>query len=82
MQPGQRGARFCVGRKGRSAAEHLVEHDTEAVQVGAGVDGASGDLLGRQVLGGAHHQARLGHVSVRDGLGDAEVGHFHPAVVG
>ena len=34
-------------------------------------------LLGRDVLGGAHHHAGLGHRSGVDGLGDAEVGDLH-----
>ena len=36
-------------------------------------------LLGRDVLGGAHHHAGLGHRRGVDGLGDAEVGDLHLA---
>ena len=47
-----------------------------------GSTGLALDLLGRHVLGRAHHEARLGEVGALGGLGDAEVGHLHPAVAG
>ena len=67
---------------GGAAAERLVEHDAEGVEVGAAVDRLALDLLGGQVLGGAEHGAGLGEVGVLDGLGDAEVGDEHPSVGG
>ena len=39
------------------------------------------DLLGGEVLDGADHGPGLGHVGVVADLGDAEVGHHHPAVL-
>ena len=82
LEAGQRDGGFAVALEGRAAAEHLVEDDAEAVDVGAGVDRLALDLLGRHVLGGADHEAGLGEVGALGRLGDAEVGHLHPAVAG
>ena len=82
VQPGERGARAGVGLERHPAAQHLVEHDAEAVEVGAAVDRLGLDLLGRQVLGGAEERPLLGEVGRLGGLGDAEVADLHPAVLG
>ena len=56
-------------------AQRLVEHHPEGVDVGPGVERMAFDLLGREVLGRAHHLAHLGEVGRGLGrLGDAEVG--------
>ena len=68
----ERDADRGLGVEGNPAGEHLVEHDADRVQVRAGVDGVALSLLGREVLGGAHDRAGLGHVR-RAGAGDAEV---------
>ena len=70
-----------VGEERRRAAQRLVEHDAEGVDVGAGVDRLALDLLGGEVLGGAEHGPGRGEVGRRRGLGDAEVGDQHPPVV-
>src|SRR5262249_44883482 len=59
------------------AGEHLVEDDPDRVEVGLRRDRVALGLLGRQVLGGAHDRAGLGHVR-RAGAGDAEVGALGP----
>ena len=71
-----------VAREGRAPAEHLVQHRAHGVDVGAGVDLAARDLLGRQVLRRPDHAAdggEVGQVVLAAGagrLGDAEVGHL------
>ena len=69
-----------VAGEGRPAADHLVEHDAERVEVAAGIDGEALRLLGREVGGGAHDRAGLGQVcsvARAHGPGDAEVGDLH-----
>ena len=70
-----------VAREGRFAGEQLVEQAAGRVQVAAGVDDLAAGLLGRQVLGGAHHGVGLGdgRRGVLHGAGDAEVHHLHRA---
>src|SRR5918995_1655576 len=82
VEPGERGRRRRVGLERHPATQHLVEHDPEAVEVGAPVDRLALDLLGGQVLGGAEERALLGQVGRLGGLGDAEVAHLHPAILG
>ena len=69
-----------LGVERHAAGQHLVEDDPDRVQVRAGVDGLALRLLGRQVLRGAHHRARLGHVR-RAGARDAEVGDLDAALL-
>ena len=82
LEARQGDGRLAVALERRAAAEHLVEDDAEAVDVGARVDRLALDLLGREVLGRADHEARLGEVGALGRLGDAEVGDLHPAVAG
>ena len=73
-----------VAAERRPAGEHLVEHDTSRVHVGAGVDGLALRLLGGEIGGGADDRRRLrdGGRRIRDGAGDAEVHHLDLAVAG
>jgi hypothetical protein len=82
VQPGQCRRRRRVGFERHPAAQHLVEDDAQAVEVGAAVDRLGLDLLGREVLGGAEERALLGQVGRLGRLGDAEVAHLHPPVLG
>lgn len=61
-----------------AGGEELAEHDAEGVDVGAGVDGPAGELLGGRVAG----RARAGADVAGDGGhgGDPEVGQLHHAV--
>ena len=81
-EPGQSEGRLVVGPERRLAAERLVEHGPEGVDVGAGVDRAALDLLRGQVLHRAEQLRRAGQVGLVEDLGDAEVGDEDPAVVG
>ena len=66
------------------AGEQLVEHDTGGVDVGAGVGAAVHDQLRGEVGDGPDQDAsgrRVLGVGA-DRLGEAEVGHLDPAVVG
>ena len=82
LQPGERGVGVGLAEERHPTGEALVEHEAERVEVGATVELAAAHLLGRQVLGGAHHHVVAGEVVVGglEALGDAEVGEQHPAV--
>ena len=82
VQPGQRGGGFAVGFERWPAAEGFVEDHAERVQVGTAVDRAALHLFGCDVLGGADHDPVAGEIGLLGRLGDAEVGHQHPPVVG
>ena len=69
-----------LGLERRLAGEHLVEQDAERVDVRAGVDVLAHRLLGRDVVGGAEHPARLGEPVGLERAGDAEVGDLRPAL--
>ena len=56
-----------VAAKGQRAGGHLVEHDAEGEQVGAGVEFLAARLLGRHVGDGAQWRAGAGEVLVVDG---------------
>ena len=78
------GDRVVTGER-RPAADHLVDHDAERVQIAAGIGLRALGLLGREVRRRAHHRADLGEVLLDGGVerpGDAEVGHLHLPVVG
>ena len=72
-----------VAGERRPPGDHLVEHDPERVEVGAGIDVLALRLLGREVGGGPHDRAGLGEVAgpAGHGPGDTEVGHLHLAGV-
>ena len=57
------------------AGEHLVEDDSERVEVGALVDRLAAGLLGRQVLRRPDDRARLGHLGGPRAR-DPEIGHL------
>ncbi len=73
------------------SGRHLVEHDAEREDIGAGVGREHAQLLGRHVGEGADGEAflgqgglrveahRLGRVVLAE-LGESEVEHLHPAV--
>ena len=84
LQAGERGVGVGLAEERHPAGEALVQHEAERVEVGATVEAAAADLLGRQVLGRAHHDVVAGEVVVAglETLGDAEVGEQHPAVGG
>ena len=82
LEPGERGVGVGLAEERHPSGEALVEHEAERVQVGAAVEPLAADLLGRQVLGRAHHHVVAGQVVAGrvEALGDAEVGEQHPAV--
>ena len=67
-----------VARDGGTTGEHLVEHEPDGVEVGAGVGRAVLDLLGREVGDGAEEGAGAsGRGRRAHRAGEAEVGHLH-----
>ena len=71
-----------VALEGQPSGEHLVEGDAHRVDVGLGHHALALGLLGREIVGGAERLPGLREAQVGYALGDAEVGHLHPAVVG
>ncbi len=72
-----------VGGERRHACEHLVEDDSERVDIAPAVDAEALRLLGREVGRRSHDEAGLSDVVVSaDSPRDAEVGHLHLAVPG
>jgi hypothetical protein len=74
--------RVVTGER-RLPGDHLVQHDTDRVQVATRVGLRALSLLGGEVGGGAHYVADLGEVALGGRVhrtGDAEVGHLHLAV--
>ena len=70
---GERGVGVVRG----PSREHLVEQDARGVDVGAGIPGAAGDQLGREVGHGAEQQSGGGGERRRlDGPRQAEIGDF------
>ena len=57
MQDRRHGFRGGVALEGPDAAEHFVEHGTEAEDVGAAIDSRAADLLGRHVARGPNYRA-------------------------
>ena len=84
LEAGERGVGVGLAEERHPAGEALVEHEPERVEVGAAVEPAAAHLLGRQVLGRAHHHVVAGEVVAggAEALGDAEVGQQHAAVGG
>ena len=84
LQAGERGVGVGLAEERHAPGEALVEHEPERVEVGAPVELAAAHLLGRQVLGRAHHHVVAGEIVVGDveALGDAEVGEQHATVGG
>ena len=71
-----------VGGVGHHAGDRLDEHQGQGVDVAAPVERAAGRLLGRDVAGGAQHDALgLGPGGLGQGPGQAEVGHPQPPVL-
>ena len=70
--------RGWAGERGL-AREHLVEHASERINVGAGIEVAlPAGLFGAHVCRGAHDHPGLGkpvHRVLLDGAGDSEIGH-------
>ena len=68
----------------RFTGEHLVEHDSDRIEVGLRGRGVSVDLLGGEVLRGAEQLAGGGHAAGRvgDGFGNPEVGQLGRPVGG
>ncbi len=56
------------------ARNRFVANHSQRVDVAGRAGILAERLLGRDVLGGAHHHAGLGHRCRIDGLGDTEVG--------
>ena len=69
-----------LAREGELPGQELVRDDTERVEVAARVGGLAADLLGREVLHGAGHSARLRRAPVGVGASEPEVGHLHHAL--
>ena len=69
-----------VRLEGHLARQHLVQHASQRVDIGAHVGGPSSRLLGRHVVRRAHYGAGGRHGGKQFGAGDAEVGQFCPAV--
>ena len=77
VEAGQCGVGVGLAEERDATGEALVQHQPQRVQVGSPVELAAADLLGRQVLGRAHHDVVAGEVvagGVGEALGDAEVG--------
>jgi hypothetical protein len=68
-----------VANERRAAADHLVEHGAERVEVGAIAHFAAHGLLGRHVVDRPDHHAGLGEAGAVDGHGEAEVAHLDGA---
>jgi hypothetical protein len=66
-----------VARERHVAGEHLVEDDADRVEIGGSGHLRAASLLRREVVGGAHDRAGLGHLR-RAGARDAEVGDLQP----
>ena len=62
IESGQRGVGVGLAEERNPAGEAFVQHETERVEIGATVELLAADLLGRQVLGGAHHHVGAGEV--------------------
>ena len=62
------------------AGEHLVRHHAGGVDIGAGVGGAGGHLLGRQVGDRSEDHVTGGHGLRGDGPDQPEVGDLHRAL--
>ena len=83
LQTSQRGVGVVVADERHLPRQALVEHEPEAVEVGATVELLSADDLRRQVLRGAHHDVVARQVVAlgrAHRLGDAEVGEQEVAV--
>ena len=65
--------------KGQPPGQHLIQHHTGGVDVGAGVDPVAPGLLRRDIVDGAEGLLGQGLAGVGQ-TGDAEVGHLHAAV--
>ena len=75
LQAGEGGVGIGLADERHAAGEALVEHEPERVQVGAAIEASSAHLLGREVLGRAHHHVVARQVvAAVETLGDAEVG--------
>ncbi len=70
-----------LAREGLAAGEHLEQHDPGGVDIAAGVGDAAGDDLRRQIGHSADQGPGLGGPA-GDRLGQAEVGHLDPTLVG
>jgi hypothetical protein len=72
------------GRRRTQVGDHLGDHKPQRVQVGAGIDGFAGELLGRHVAQGAEDFPVAGQLGPRvvDDAGDPEVGQAGPTVLG
>ncbi len=71
-----------VGGEGDHPGDRLVEDQGEGVDVGPTVDPVAERLLGRGVPGGAHRRPRrFGQRRLRQGPGQAEVGHPQPTLL-
>jgi hypothetical protein len=71
-----------VAHERRPAADHLVQHGAEAVEVRLGRDLAAHRLLRRHVVHGADHHPRLRQPRTVHGDREAEVADHRPAVLG
>lgn len=74
----QRRGRAAVQAVGALAAEQLVEHHAQGIDIGAHRQGLAGQLLGRGHIGGQGLRAGLGRVQQ---AGDAEVQQLHLAAL-
>ena len=81
LEPRERGVGVGLAEERHTPGEALVEHERQRVEVGAPVEALAANLLGREVLGGAHHHVVAGEVVAGgEALGDAEVGQQHATV--
>ncbi len=82
LEAGERGVGVGLALERHASGEALVQDQPERVQIGAPVELAAPNLLGRQVLGRSHHHVVAREIGVGDveTLGDAEVRQQHPPI--
>ena len=62
LEAGERGVGVGLAQERHATGEAFVQHERQRVEVGAPVEPAAPDLLGRQVLGGSHHHVVAGEI--------------------
>ncbi len=71
----------ALSLEGGTPGEHLVEHHSQRVDVGAGIHRGALRLLGAEIAGGPDHGPGSGEfLGVVPCPDDPEVGHFHRAI--
>ena len=83
LQTGQRRLGVAGTHERNLAGQAFVQNETQRVHIGRRSEFVAQNLLGRQVLRGAHHDVLVGEILIAaQCLGDAEIGQHHPTVLG